>query len=76
MNDKGDRIITTVILTMMMIVDSLQVMPILVFLSSVISILYYIGFMQWLICKVRKWEDRVNGGSEMQLIHTIYFTFQ
>lgn len=30
-----------------------QVMPILVFLSSVVSILYYIGFMPWLICKVR-----------------------
>ncbi|XP_071339222.1 solute carrier family 28 member 3-like isoform X2 [Trachinotus anak] len=29
-----------------------QVMPILVFLSSVISILYYIGFMQWLISKI------------------------
>ncbi|CAK6950523.1 solute carrier family 28 member 3-like [Scomber scombrus] len=29
-----------------------KVMPILVFLSSVISILYYIGFMQWLICKI------------------------
>nr|XP_046243554.1 solute carrier family 28 member 3-like isoform X2 [Scatophagus argus] len=29
-----------------------KVMPILVFLSSVISILYYIGFMQWLICKL------------------------
>ncbi|XP_067431730.1 solute carrier family 28 member 3-like [Thunnus thynnus] len=29
-----------------------RVMPILVFLSSVISILYYIGFMQWLICKI------------------------
>uniref|UniRef100_A0A3P8RUP8 Solute carrier family 28 member 3 n=1 Tax=Amphiprion percula TaxID=161767 RepID=A0A3P8RUP8_AMPPE len=35
-----------------LIVDSLQVMPILVFLSSVISILYYIGFMPWLICKI------------------------
>ncbi|XP_049433819.1 solute carrier family 28 member 3-like isoform X3 [Epinephelus fuscoguttatus] len=29
-----------------------QVMPILVFMSSVISILYYIGFMPWLICKI------------------------
>uniref|UniRef100_A0A3Q4BDW1 Sodium/nucleoside cotransporter n=1 Tax=Mola mola TaxID=94237 RepID=A0A3Q4BDW1_MOLML len=29
-----------------------KVMPILVFLSSVISILYYIGFMPWLICKI------------------------
>ncbi|XP_042344590.1 solute carrier family 28 member 3-like [Plectropomus leopardus] len=29
-----------------------QVMPILIFLSSVISILYYIGFMPWLICKI------------------------
>ncbi|XP_032370978.1 solute carrier family 28 member 3 [Etheostoma spectabile] len=29
-----------------------QVMPILVFLSSVISILYYIGFMPWLIHKI------------------------
>ncbi|XP_040897932.1 solute carrier family 28 member 3-like [Toxotes jaculatrix] len=29
-----------------------KVMPILVFLSSVISILYYVGFMQWLICKL------------------------
>nr|XP_019959026.1 PREDICTED: solute carrier family 28 member 3 isoform X1 [Paralichthys olivaceus] len=29
-----------------------QVMPIVVFLSSVISVLYYIGFMQWLICKL------------------------
>lgn len=40
-----------------MIVVSLQVMPILVFVSSVISILYYIGFMQWLICKVRWCEE-------------------
>ncbi|KAA8592158.1 hypothetical protein FQN60_017613, partial [Etheostoma spectabile] len=37
---------------MMIIVHSLQVMPILVFLSSVISILYYIGFMPWLIHKI------------------------
>ncbi|KAM9360679.1 solute carrier family 28 member 3-like [Symphorus nematophorus] len=29
-----------------------KVMPILAFLSSVISILYYIGFMSWLICKI------------------------
>uniref|UniRef100_A0A3Q1CTI6 Sodium/nucleoside cotransporter n=1 Tax=Amphiprion ocellaris TaxID=80972 RepID=A0A3Q1CTI6_AMPOC len=29
-----------------------RVMPILVFLSSVISILYYVGFMPWLICKI------------------------
>ncbi|GAA6223197.1 solute carrier family 28 member 3, partial [Lates japonicus] len=29
-----------------------KVMPILIFLSSVISILYHIGFMQWLICKI------------------------
>ncbi|XP_078106985.1 solute carrier family 28 member 3-like isoform X2 [Sander vitreus] len=29
-----------------------EVMPILVFLSSVISILYYIGFMPWLIYKI------------------------
>ncbi|XP_044052173.1 solute carrier family 28 member 3-like isoform X1 [Siniperca chuatsi] len=29
-----------------------KVMPILVFLSSVISILYYIGFMPWLVCKI------------------------
>ncbi|XP_059193504.1 solute carrier family 28 member 3-like [Centropristis striata] len=29
-----------------------QVMPILVFLSSVISILYFIGFMNWLIRKI------------------------
>ncbi|KAM6931376.1 solute carrier family 28 member 3-like [Xenentodon cancila] len=29
-----------------------RVMPILVFLSSVISILYFIGFMPWLICKI------------------------
>uniref|UniRef100_A0A3Q1IPF9 Sodium/nucleoside cotransporter n=1 Tax=Anabas testudineus TaxID=64144 RepID=A0A3Q1IPF9_ANATE len=29
-----------------------KVMPILVFLSSVISILYYVGFMPWLICKI------------------------
>ncbi|XP_068616920.1 solute carrier family 28 member 3-like [Brachionichthys hirsutus] len=29
-----------------------KVMPILIFLSSVISILYYIGFMQWFICKI------------------------
>uniref|UniRef100_A0A8D3DQ68 Sodium/nucleoside cotransporter n=2 Tax=Scophthalmus maximus TaxID=52904 RepID=A0A8D3DQ68_SCOMX len=29
-----------------------KVMPILVFLSSVISTLYYIGFMQWLVCKL------------------------
>ncbi|KAM3610763.1 uncharacterized protein V6R79_008629 [Siganus canaliculatus] len=29
-----------------------KVMPILVFLSAVVSILYYIGFMQWLICKI------------------------
>ncbi|XP_076586657.1 solute carrier family 28 member 3-like [Chaetodon auriga] len=29
-----------------------KVMPVLVFLSSVISILYYIGFMPWLICKI------------------------
>uniref|UniRef100_H2LKK0 Sodium/nucleoside cotransporter n=1 Tax=Oryzias latipes TaxID=8090 RepID=H2LKK0_ORYLA len=29
-----------------------RVMPILVFLSSVISILYYVGFMSWLICKI------------------------
>ncbi|XP_051277584.1 solute carrier family 28 member 3-like [Dicentrarchus labrax] len=29
-----------------------KVMPIVVFLSSVISILYYIGFMSWLICKI------------------------
>ncbi|KAM7392053.1 hypothetical protein PAMP_022695 [Pampus punctatissimus] len=29
-----------------------KVLPILVFLSSVISILYYIGFMPWLICKI------------------------
>ncbi|XP_070690311.1 solute carrier family 28 member 3-like [Pempheris klunzingeri] len=29
-----------------------KVMPILVFLSSVISILYYIGFMPWLIFKI------------------------
>uniref|UniRef100_A0A3Q4H6L5 Sodium/nucleoside cotransporter n=1 Tax=Neolamprologus brichardi TaxID=32507 RepID=A0A3Q4H6L5_NEOBR len=29
-----------------------RVMPILVFLSSVISMLYYIGFMAWLICKI------------------------
>uniref|UniRef100_A0A3Q0R3M4 Solute carrier family 28 member 3 n=1 Tax=Amphilophus citrinellus TaxID=61819 RepID=A0A3Q0R3M4_AMPCI len=29
-----------------------RVMPIIVFLSSVISMLYYIGFMPWLICKI------------------------
>uniref|UniRef100_A0A3Q3JCZ3 Uncharacterized protein n=1 Tax=Monopterus albus TaxID=43700 RepID=A0A3Q3JCZ3_MONAL len=29
-----------------------KVMPILVFLSSVISILYHFGFMSWLICKI------------------------
>uniref|UniRef100_A0A671V1M1 Sodium/nucleoside cotransporter n=1 Tax=Sparus aurata TaxID=8175 RepID=A0A671V1M1_SPAAU len=29
-----------------------KVMPILVFLSAVISILYYTGFMPWLICKI------------------------
>ncbi|CAJ1068933.1 solute carrier family 28 member 3-like [Xyrichtys novacula] len=29
-----------------------KVMPILVFLSSVISILYHIGFMPWLVCKI------------------------
>ncbi|XP_068167395.1 solute carrier family 28 member 3-like [Antennarius striatus] len=29
-----------------------KVMPILIFLSSVISILYYTGLMQWLICKI------------------------
>ncbi|XP_017162158.1 solute carrier family 28 member 3 [Poecilia reticulata] len=29
-----------------------RVMPIVVFLSSVISILYYVGFMPWLICKI------------------------
>ncbi|CAI5650110.1 solute carrier family 28 member 3 isoform X1 [Oreochromis niloticus] len=29
-----------------------RVMPILVFLSSVISMLYHIGFMAWLICKI------------------------
>ncbi|KAM9858619.1 solute carrier family 28 member 3-like [Aulostomus maculatus] len=29
-----------------------KVIPIVVFMSSVISILYYIGFMQWLICKI------------------------
>uniref|UniRef100_A0A3P9HIE7 Solute carrier family 28 member 3 n=1 Tax=Oryzias latipes TaxID=8090 RepID=A0A3P9HIE7_ORYLA len=29
-----------------------RVMPILVFLSSVISILYHVGFMSWLICKI------------------------
>ncbi|XP_062237813.1 solute carrier family 28 member 3-like isoform X1 [Platichthys flesus] len=29
-----------------------QVMPIVVFISSIISILYSIGFMQWLICKL------------------------
>ncbi|XP_029296076.1 solute carrier family 28 member 3-like [Cottoperca gobio] len=29
-----------------------KVLPILVFLSSIISILYYIGFMPWLICKI------------------------
>ncbi|XP_033476106.2 solute carrier family 28 member 3-like [Epinephelus lanceolatus] len=29
-----------------------QVMPILVFISSVVSILYYVGFMPWLICKI------------------------
>ncbi|XP_073321881.1 solute carrier family 28 member 3-like [Pagrus major] len=29
-----------------------KVTPILVFLSSVISILYYTGFMPWLICKI------------------------
>uniref|UniRef100_A0A3B4FYM1 Solute carrier family 28 member 3 n=1 Tax=Pundamilia nyererei TaxID=303518 RepID=A0A3B4FYM1_9CICH len=40
------------ITNILLIVDSLQVMPILVFLSSVISMLYYIGFMAWLICKI------------------------
>ncbi|XP_034026332.1 solute carrier family 28 member 3-like isoform X2 [Thalassophryne amazonica] len=29
-----------------------KVMPILIFVSTVISILYYIGFMQWLILKI------------------------
>ncbi|XP_075955751.1 solute carrier family 28 member 3-like [Anarhichas minor] len=29
-----------------------KVMPILVFISSVISILFYIGFMPWLVCKI------------------------
>ncbi|XP_056888391.1 solute carrier family 28 member 3-like isoform X1 [Takifugu flavidus] len=29
-----------------------KVMPVLLFLSSIISVLYYIGFMPWLICKI------------------------
>uniref|UniRef100_A0A3Q2XWU3 Sodium/nucleoside cotransporter n=1 Tax=Hippocampus comes TaxID=109280 RepID=A0A3Q2XWU3_HIPCM len=29
-----------------------KVMPILVFLSAVISMLYHLGFMQWLVCKI------------------------
>ncbi|XP_047448266.1 solute carrier family 28 member 3-like [Mugil cephalus] len=29
-----------------------KVMPILIFISSVISMLYYVGFMPWLICKI------------------------
>lgn len=37
-------------------------MPILVFLSAVISVLYHTGFMPWLICKVRKWEDKMHTG--------------
>lgn len=32
---------------------SLQAMPIVIFLSTFISILYHIGFMTWLIRKVR-----------------------
>lgn len=49
----------TITKIMVLIVDSLQVMPILIFLSSVISILYYIGFMPWLICKVRKKQEEM-----------------
>ncbi|XP_061757524.1 solute carrier family 28 member 3-like [Nerophis ophidion] len=29
-----------------------KVMPVLIFLSSVISMLYHLGFMQWLVCKI------------------------
>lgn len=58
-NHQDTRMHVSIILQLMegmlliIIVVSSQVMPILVFLSSVISVLYYIGFMQWLICKVR-----------------------
>ncbi|CAF94919.1 unnamed protein product, partial [Tetraodon nigroviridis] len=29
-----------------------KVMPVLLFLSSIVSVLYYVGFMPWLICKI------------------------
>lgn len=50
---------------MMMMIFFLQVLPILVFLSTVISILYYIGFMSWLICKVCNWETKMHEQREM-----------
>jgi len=55
---------------MVLTVDSVQVMPILIFLSSIISILYYIGFMPWLICKVRKAEYEVC--ENLEIFQNIY----
>lgn len=43
--------------------DSPQVMPVLLFLSAIVSVLYYIGFMPWLICKVR-WCNKRHGGEQ------------
>ncbi|TWW60508.1 Solute carrier family 28 member 3 [Takifugu flavidus] len=39
-------------MTMVMMMMMTMVMPVLLFLSSIISVLYYIGFMPWLICKI------------------------
>lgn len=43
--------------------DSPQVMPVLLFLSAIVSVLYYIGFMPWLICKV-SWCNKRRGGEQ------------
>lgn len=43
--------------------NSPQVMPVLLFLSAIVSVLYYIGFMPWLICKVRRL-NKLRGGEQ------------
>lgn len=35
-----------------------QVLPIVVFFSSVMSVLYFLGIMQWLILKVKKQQNK------------------
>ncbi|XP_026177578.1 solute carrier family 28 member 3 isoform X2 [Mastacembelus armatus] len=45
-----------------------KVMPILVFISSVISILYYLGFMPWLICKIGYMIEIIMGTSPTESV--------